>query len=145
MSAQRVPDEKVAEMRRRVQMSFKELRRMGFIAKSNFACCMSCAVAELQEIGNEKRRNKAVYWHRQDEEAFRESGLLCIRYCYIPAKSIEGDTSCVEHHIGEQVEMALRKAGLEIQWDGNPGKVIEVVGLAEQPTPEKEDTNGSGT
>jgi hypothetical protein len=145
MSVQRVLDEKVAEMRRRVQMAFKELRRMGFIAKSNFACCMSCAVAELQDIGNEKRRNKAVYWHRQDEGHFRETGLLNIRYCYIPTKGIEGDTTCVEHHIGEQVAMALRKAGLEIQWDGDPGKVIEVVGLSQGPISEKEETNGNTT
>lgn len=145
MKERQIQNEKMVEMRRRIQAAFKELRRQGFIAKSNFACCMTCAVAELQDIGNEKRRNKAVYWHRQDEEHFRETELLNIRFCYIPSKGVDGDTSCLEHQVGEQVFVALRKASLNVEWEGDPGKCIVVAGIAKDSNSGKEEINGSGT
>lgn len=106
---------------------------------------MTCAVAELQEIAREKRRNRAVYWHRQDEVHFRESGELHIRFCYLPPERIEGDTSCIEQQIGEQVFVALRKAGLHVQWDGDPSKCILVTGIAHHSISGKDDDDGKRT
>ena len=128
---QRVNPELVAAIRNRVQAAFGELRKVGFITKTNFSCCMTCAVAELDDIAEQRRRNRAVYWHRQDEEHFRKGGVLSVRYCYLPPKGIDArDTTQLVTQIGEQVADALRKAGLNVKWDGDPGKVIEVVGIA---------------
>ena len=131
---QRADFEQVAAIRSRVKAAFSELARVGFICKTNFSCCMTCAVAELGEIAEKRRRNRAVYWHKQDEEHFRKGGILSVRYCYCPPKGIDGDTSRLETQIGEQVVAALRKAGLEVQWPGNPNVTIEVVGCASDQT-----------
>ena len=81
---EKLSSEQVAAVRRRVQLAFGELRKVGFITKSNFSCCMNCAVAELGDIAEKRRRNRAVYWHLQDETHFRKGGSLYIRYCYLP-------------------------------------------------------------
>ena len=130
MNAKRMNPDEVAAIRHRVQAAFGELRKVGFLTKTNFSCCMTCAVAELGEIAEKRRRNRAVYWHRQDEEHFRKGGVLDVRYCYLPPKGIEGETTGLETQIGEQVADALRKAGLVVEWNGNPATTIEVVGCA---------------
>ena len=143
----RVSPEQVAAIRHRVQEAFGELRKIGFIAKSNFSCCMSCAVAELSEFAGKRRRNRAVYWHRQDEEHFRKTAELFLRFCYLPPKGIEGETTALETQIGEQVAAALRIARLDIDWNGKPNTSIRIVGIAsaiEQPNG-KEVANGPDT
>ena len=133
----------VAEIRHRVQAAFGELRKIGFIARSNFSCCMSCATYELSEIAEKKQRNRVAYWHHQDETRFKKDGALCIRYFYLPSKEIEGDTTSLETQTGEQIAAALRKAGLNVDWNGNPDTIIEVTGVANQHEPEKEVTNAT--
>ena len=130
MTERRVNPEVIVDVRRRVQVAFGELRKVGFLTKTNFSCCMTCAVAELGEIAEKRRRNRAVYWHRQDDEHFRKTGQLCIRFCYLPPPGIEGDTKRLETQIGEQVAAALRKQGLEVDWNGNPSVTIQVTGVA---------------
>ena len=134
---EKLSPEQVAAVRRRVQLAFGELRKVGFLTKTNFSCCMNCAVAELGEIADKRRRNRAVYWHQQDETHFKKGGSLYIRFCYLPPKGIEGDTTRVETEIGDQVVAALAKAGLELDWNGNPNTTIRVTGVAS--------ANGNGT
>ena len=143
MTEKRMSPDEVAAIRHRVQAAFGELRKVGFITKTNFSCCMSCAVAELQEIAEKRRRNRAVYWHMQDEAHFRKGGLLDVRYCYLPPQNIKReDTSALEAQIGEQVADALRKQGLQVEWSGNPATTIQVTGVASQSSREKEGPNG---
>jgi hypothetical protein len=125
--------EEVAAVRHGVNVAFGALRKIGFITKTNFSCCMTCAVAELTEIAEKQRRNRAVYWHQQDETHFKKSGILDIRYCYLQPQNLQGETNGMEKQIGEQVAEALRKAGLAIDWNGDPSRTIEVVGMAAQP------------
>jgi hypothetical protein len=99
---------------------------------------MNCAVSELGDIAEKRRRNRAVYWHLQDETHFRKGGSLYIRFCYLPPKGIEGDTTRVVTEIGEQVVAALRKVGLELDWNGNPNVTIRITGMTSQLTPEKD-------
>lgn len=145
MAERRVNPEQVVEIRRRVQGAFGELRRMGFITKTNFSCCMTCAIAELGEIAEKRHRNKAVYWHRQDDEHFKKTGQLYIRFCYLPPPGIEGDTIPLETEIGEKVAAALRKQGLELDWSGNPNQTIRVMGVRNGAQAGKEAPNGPTT
>ncbi len=127
----KVDPERIAAIRSRVQAAFVELRKVGFICKSNFSCCMTCATAELVDIAEKRRRNRACYWHHQDEEHFRDTGLLFLRYCYLPRNGVEVDTDTtpLEKQIGEQVATAMKKQGLEIEWDGDPSKTIVITGI----------------
>ncbi len=144
MSERRMGPDEVAAIRHRVKAAFRELARVGFLTKTNFSCCMTCAVAELQEIAETRRRNRAVYWHRQDEEHFRKGGALYIRFCYLPPRNIENgnSTTRIETEIGEQVAAALRKTGLEFDWNGNPNTTICVTGVSSQSPSDKEGRNG---
>jgi hypothetical protein len=135
---EKMSPEQVAAVRRRVQLAFGELRKLGFLTKSNFSCCATCAIAELSEIAEKRRRNRAVYWHLQDETHFKKGGSLYIRFCYLPPKGIEGDTTRVVTEIGEQVVAALRKVGLELDWNGNPNITIRITGVANSKSNGKE-------
>jgi hypothetical protein len=100
---------------------------------------------ELGEIAAKQHRNRGVYFHRQDNDHFQKTGLLDVRYCYLPPHGIEGETNGIETKIGEQVTDALRKQGLQVEWNGNPATIIQVTGLASQSAPEKEGSNGGTT
>ena len=136
--------EHVAAIRRGGQSAFGELRKIWFITRSNFSCCQTCATYELAEMAARRRRNRACYWHVQDEQHFKRTGVLFMRFCYLPPPGINGNSSVIEAQIGEQVVVALRNAGLRLEWPGNPNVTIKIVGVAngsEQPDG-KEVANG---
>ncbi len=136
--------ETVAAVRCRLKLAFGKLRKLGFITKSNFSCCSTCAIYELGEIAEKRRRNRAVYWHGQDETDFRKGDSLNVRYCYLPPKGIEGDATRVRTEIGEQVVAALKEAGLELDWNGNPNVIIRITGIATLST-DGQDLQDAGT
>ena len=144
MNEKRMNPDEVAAIRHKVQAAFSELRKVGFLTKTNFSCCMNCAVYELGEIAEKRRRNRAVYWHRQDDEHFRKGGLLHIRFCYLPPAGIQGDTTEMETQIGEQVAAAMQKTGLELDWNGSPKVSIQIIGAASPSTVGK-DQEDAGT
>ena len=59
---------------------FKELRKQGIVARTNFSCCGSCGSYELYEYIKEKNKLGYVFWHRQSEESFKKSGEVCLYY-----------------------------------------------------------------
>jgi hypothetical protein len=117
-------------VRRRVREAFERLEGKGFIVRHNFSCCMSCAIAELADIAEKQQRDRAAYWHEQDEEHFKEGGTLHVRFCYLPQENAEADTLAVEQEIADQVAAALREAGLLMEWSGSPSSTIQVTGHA---------------
>ena len=130
----------IAEIRVRVSRAFQELENTGFVAKMRFGCCMSCAMHELSAIAEKAARDRAVYWHEQDEEHFQEGGPLHIRYCHLPMPSAEEELEGVDGHIANQVAAALKNAGLQIEWDGSPRTTIQVTGISGSSTNGKEET-----
>jgi len=47
--------------------AFKELRKRGYLCRMNFACCNTCASADLDEKAKEKKNPAFIYWHHQEE------------------------------------------------------------------------------
>lgn len=90
----------------------------------------SCAIAELADIAEQEGRDRAAYWHEQDEEYFREGHALHVRYCHFPKTKGEEDSEAVEVEIGSRVVDALSTAGLTMDWNGNPSTAIQVTGIA---------------
>lgn len=103
-----------------IKKAFSELRKAGFIARSNFMCCMSCASYGLAEMARERGIEKMVYWHRQDEEYLKEKGILFLRY-----SSMKDDDEA-SRSVGEEVVEALKRNGLSVEWSGDLNKCIEV-------------------
>lgn len=120
----------IAAIRSKVNLAFEELSSMGFIARTNFLCCRTCATAELSDLAIRANQDRVVYWHGQDEDSFKETGNLVIRYFYAPPDDTDDDTLEIEIQIGEQVATALRSAGLNVSWDGDPNKCIVVTGIS---------------
>lgn len=91
---------------------FKALRKAGYIARQNFSCCGSCASYELGEILKKKGRTdeKAVYYHRQDAEYFRNYGKVMLGW---------GGN-------GQEIADLARGLGIRTDWNGEDSRRIEL-------------------
>lgn len=98
---------------------FKELRKEKVIAKMNYKCCMSCASYAIGE-DLDKRTDMigTVYWHRQDEDGFKERGKLMLRYFH------RDDDKCRE--IADLIIAKLKAHKVPFKWDGNTSTCIQV-------------------
>lgn len=95
--------------------------RKGIVAREDFTCCRSCGLAE---IGAEAPGSRGfVFFHRQGtEQAAAGRGLMLY---YGGFDGSEATTTAVGH----EVAAALERAGLPVQWNGNPGAGILVTPL----------------
>lgn len=110
---------------------FKDLRKLGFVAKANYLCCSSCAgYAIAEEVGKMTEEEAAelkgcVYWHQQDEESIKNVGLLDLRYGQIDTHQ-HGKVGLETEAVGKILKLALEAKGLEVVWGGRPNTVITV-------------------
>lgn len=108
-------------VRPRVAEAFKALRKTGRICRMAFRCCMSCATAELEPMLKERGKSAAVYFHRQDDESFRDGYDLHIRYA-----PLDGDDTVAWEALGHQVVEELKAQGLVVEWDGDVHNTVVV-------------------
>ena len=122
-------------MRDNIKKAMAEIRKNKILARMNHLCCSSCAGYDLTEKIDEMPVKKAkemkgiVYWHRQDEDSYKNSGVLYIRYQGIDtAKYPNRDkkTGWTTIMIGHIVADAMKKYGVPFKWSGNPDKCIIV-------------------
>ena len=98
---------------------FKELRKEKFIARMNFRDCMSCASYALGKLLEEApEKQYTAYWHNQDEQRYKRSGQLSLRYF----GREKGDAEFAGLRIVEK--LIERKA--VFYWDGDQDRVIDV-------------------
>ncbi len=108
----------VEDTRRRIGEAFAELRRAGYVCRSAFMCCGTCAAYAIAQTPKYKKNKKAVFYHRQDAADFQKTNYVYLGW--------EGD--------GEEIVAALRRAGLRAEWNGDDERRILVTG----PEPEVE-------
>ncbi|MGW5787848.1 DUF6891 domain-containing protein [Streptomyces sp. NPDC003757] len=105
----------------RLTRVFEALDGAGITARENFTCCRGCGTAE---IGAERRGARGfVFFHRQSTEAAAEGHGLMLHYGGFDGS--EETTTAVGH----EVVAAFADSGLSTQWDGDPGRAIEVAPL----------------
>jgi hypothetical protein len=113
-----------------IKTAFKKLRAMGFVARMNFKCCMTCACAALDEMTQGKSVRGCVYYHSQDASVLnRRSGWydpeeeehLAIRYT-----EGEGEDKLSGEQVGATVFGLFNGLGLDAEWDYNADNVIYV-------------------
>jgi hypothetical protein len=97
---------------------FKELRKDNCLCRVNFSCCMSCACSELEPMRAERGLRGVVYWHRQDEERYRKTGILEVRYF-----TAYGGGATV---LGTYIVSLLVEHDAVYDWDGDPAHTITV-------------------
>lgn len=105
----------------RLTHAFERLEARGITARENFACCRGCGMAE---IGGEREDARGfVFFHRQVTEHAADGHGLTL--CYGGFDGSEETTVGVGH----EVVAALTAVGLSTEWDGSPGKAINVTPL----------------
>ena len=101
----------------RLDEAFAELDRHGIVARQNFTCCQTCGHTEISYEIIEAEQHRPVrgyvFFHWQDTESAVRSGYLYLAYGSVSGKESE---SLV---IAQEVVAALRRAGLDVDWDGS--------------------------
>lgn len=96
--------------KQRVNAIFRNLRKAGFIAKQNFACCSSCGHYEL---GTDYPSQSYAFYNKQSNESIWKRGYSTL---YI---QFSGD--------GNVIAEIVRKHGFEVDWGGTPDKAVGIV------------------
>ena len=89
----------------RIAKAFADLRKQGFVAKMNHACCQNCGWAAIDED-----EDNAVFFHAQDYDSYLEEGELYLAW--------RGDSKAIC--------TAIRDQGLIAEHDGSENNRILV-------------------
>lgn len=117
--------------RERLRRAFERLRTAGYVAWMNRSCCGGCLAGEMGVAYRERyeRENgrapkegaeKAVGWHRQSNDSFREDGDL------------EESLFLIWGGDPREIAAALRAEGLRVVTPADESECVEV--LPSQPT-----------
>lgn len=131
---------------------FEQMRKRGYLARMNFMCCGGCAGGALATKAEElKDKGKPVsgvmFWHRQDEEHYQESGRMFLRYG-VADTTKHGPIGKDTVEVGRELVELITKVAAEhhtksvtVAWDGDGSSCIEVLdaGLLEREAKEKRD------
>jgi hypothetical protein len=135
----RQQEELGAQPTSRLTQAFAELETIGVIAREDFTCCGTCGHAEIGgERENMPDARGFVYYHQQDTERLIEDRATYIGYgvfldSHLSAdewealSEAEKDTTYHRLTIGlmrDEVIPVLRRHGIDVEWDENPGARI---------------------
>lgn len=136
------------DIKARLTKAFRELRREGFIARQNFACCGSCASYEIAKsvsdkidagLPEEQHPMGCVFYSRQDNEAFAERDrrwrgtddfYLYLKYGAVHTHK-HGAIGHQDVRVGEQVRYECERAGLWVEWSGSDDDCVCIRGCWE--------------
>ncbi|MCC7250802.1 hypothetical protein [Hyphomicrobium sp.] len=109
----------------RLDRAFEALNDGGIVARHDFSCCQNCGLAEIGEeiqgaIDAGFDVSGFAFYHTQDTDNAAEGHGLYLTYGHVDG----GEDNSVA--VGRVIVDALRKAGLDTEWDGTLRKRIGV-------------------
>lgn len=113
--------------------AFKQLRQLGIIARQNFMCCNSCAGNDIgnyiEKLSDNKRKKirGMVYFCRQGETSFKETGDLYLQYCDRSTNARPDDVDLSTKEVGKLICSVFKKLNIPYNWNGDDNKCIHVV------------------
>ena len=111
----------------RLDQAFAELNKIGIVARQHFSCCNSCGHRQIDAVLKREQGRRKVwgfaFFHAQDTEMAVRSGVLFITYDSADKRG----KRAIE--VGRRISDALRKAGLNVEWDGSYLQRVCVTGL----------------
>ena len=113
----------------KLNAAFANLRKQGFIARQNFACCGSCAGYEISTYvkdlkpARQAKVKGAITYNRQDGQA--AFGRLYIGFGPVGVHGV-GDFGLPAEEVGKALVEALTAQGLQVEWNGNPDERVKV-------------------
>ena len=117
---------KIYELKGKIDSVFDELIQEGYIAEMNYACCRTCAFAELTDLAEDMEKdgkivNGIVFYHNQGEDFLWKNGSVCLYY-----RAYNNDADAAYKEVGECIANKFREVGVNVEWDGNPNKAIKL-------------------
>ncbi|MFF1924857.1 DUF6891 domain-containing protein [Streptomyces sp. NPDC058221] len=106
----------------RLERAFTVLDGRGITAREHFSCCRSCGFSEIHAEGREDARG-FVFFHLQGTQSAAAGHGLTLYYGGFDESQ---ETTAA---VGREVAAVLGEAGLTVEWDGSPGRAIELTGL----------------
>ena len=109
----------------RLLRAFRDLDLAGILARVDFACCQNCGVTEIGgEVPEDERHayRGYVFCHRQNMAAAVLGGELHLAYGIFNDAVLHADQT----GIGMEVAAMIRRHGLEVNWNEDPGSRIAV-------------------
>lgn len=116
---------------KRLTGAFKDMRRMGLFAEENLACCQTCgfdeAARKIANAGNFGRPVPLgiVFYHAQDADSLDNYDDFYLSYSSADLK--EPDKPLPAAEVARMVVAALRRRGIETEWNGDTSKRIKVL------------------
>lgn len=113
----------------RIDRAFLELNQMGIVAKQNFSCCNNCGHKRIERAVR-KAGKKAwgyAFFHAQDTDAAVATGELNITFGAVDKQSEQAFECALE--VGKKVADALKRNGLNVDWDGSYMQRIGITGI----------------
>ncbi|WP_435280294.1 DUF6891 domain-containing protein [Streptomyces koelreuteriae] len=105
----------------RLERAFAALDRAGIVAREDFTCCRGCGMAEIgAEADGTPGVRGFVFFHHQCTRGAAQGHGLSLYY-----GGFDGSEETTKA-VGHEVVAALAAAGLSTEWDGDPGKAIDV-------------------
>ena len=112
--------EKVKAARKKISSAFRKVRKENILAVPRAPCCMGYSCVKLDPIAKKEHKIGCVYWHSRDEDMFKRTGVLNLRFYTIKEEKI------TTKDIGDHLFNALKGQGLNVVWGGNPDICIEL-------------------
>lgn len=104
----------------RIAAAFRELRSLGWFARTNYSCCQTCGFAEaeseLAQEDPELNEVKIVFYHNQAHERAFPNG----------ERELQSDLYLSHAGPAYEVVGVLTKYGLQAVWDGNSHHTIRI-------------------
>ncbi len=109
----------------RLDRAFAALNASGVLARHHFTCCRNCGHSEIVELVHDAREDGDVvdgyvFYHWQNTEAAIDGSGLHLHYA---AMAGEPDADAA---IGQRVAAALGAERLEVRWNADPMRTIEL-------------------
>ncbi len=132
-------------VRSNLTLAFDELNRLGVLARENFACCGTCASAEIHDERDDSRHWLGYLWyHQQDTESLISSpdGSVYLGYGVYPPEDFDEDAyealdendkqaayqADLERMLDDVVFPVLRGHGMSVTWNRKQATRILVTG-----------------
>lgn len=94
---------------------FKDLRKAGFIARQNYACCQNCGWSNIGEEYNADDDSSIVFYHAQDAESFDKKTKNLTKTLFV---AWQGD--------GFKIKEIVEQHGMDVEWDETDGMRIGI-------------------
>lgn len=113
--------------------AFAALRKQGIIARQNFSCCQTCALAQLNidlKAMTAKKKMKThgyCFYHSQDNDALKAGKDFHLAFGWTGEVTETSPSKHAENNVGTLIQQTLKSHGIDSIWNGTLDARIRVI------------------